>query len=317
VRQFPRLKRAILAGGSLVFVFAAVLTPTGTAYAGPPLEATSYQGTTAHGRYTVDMNTGGTYGGYTPPDEVGIVLTTHPQPGTGCAAKGYAFDSTTLAANGSFSTTAYFSDASPQLTFTVSGTFVSASSVHGTVSGNYGCGTDSFTINLHPAPLISTSPCALLADVHTVRVIGGGLGGYYGGDNSTFTTQGGRCDVEFGRDASDLSFFVASSPAGLGSALLAQDGGSYQHQKPLTGLGTGATLYWNNHYTPPIVRGKSVPSKPTSSVEYFEVNFRRSNVWASLSRATFGGCECFSPAGFAVQVRHIVALAAALRPLLH
>ena len=51
-RQFRRLKRATLAGGSLVFVFAAVLTPTGTAYAGAPFEATSYQGATAHGRYT-------------------------------------------------------------------------------------------------------------------------------------------------------------------------------------------------------------------------------------------------------------------------
>ena len=151
-----------------------------------------------------------------------------------------------------------------------------------------------------------------------MKTVGGGLTGSYGDNNSSFTPEGGRCDVYFGQDVSDLELFVAPSPAGLASGLLAQDGGTFQHHKSLPGLGTGATLYYNNKYTAEkIVHGQVVPGKPTSSVAFFEVNFRRSNVWASLSRASFRGCECFSPAGFAVQERHVLALAAELRPLLH
>jgi hypothetical protein len=309
MRRRCSLRRAMLASGSLAFVLATVLTSAGTAYAGAPFEDMVYQGPTAHGRYTVELTTSGSSGGEVAPAYVGIVLDTHRQPGTGCATMGYAFDSVKLEPDGSFSTTAYFSDASPQLTFTVKGTFVSVGTVRGTVAGNYGCGTDSFTIDLHPAPLISTSPCALLAHAHAVRTIGGGLSGSYDYDSSTFTPQGGDCVVYFDNEASVLSFEVASSPHEITV---------FQHHKSLPGLGRGATLYYNNSFgKAKIVHGKYVPGKPTTLVADFEVKFRRSNVWASLSRASHTGCECFSPTAFAVQERRVLALAHALRPLLH
>ena len=152
MRRHCSRRRAVLASGPLVLVLASVDTSARTAYAGAPL-----RGYELPGRHRVRPVHGGphyigTPSGGDPLPYVGVVLYTHPQPGTGCAAKGYSFDDATLGVGGPFSTTAYFSDVSRQLTFTVTGTFASAGSVHGTVSGNYGCGTNSFSINLRPAP---------------------------------------------------------------------------------------------------------------------------------------------------------------------
>jgi hypothetical protein len=93
---------------------------------------------------------------------------------------------------------------------------------------------------------------------------------------------------------------------------------SKDHQ-PLAGLGPGATLYLDHLYSPTkVVKGQVVPGKPTSAVRSFEVDFRLSGVWASISVARFGtGCECFEPSQFAAQKRRVLAAARKLRPLLH
>ena len=87
----------------------------------------------------------------------------------------------------------------PQLTFTVSGTFTSLTTVHGTITGNYGCGTDSFSISVHPRPVISTDPCNLLTKVHAVRTIGEGQPASNDIGEDKFDTSGGECFLEIGR----------------------------------------------------------------------------------------------------------------------
>ena len=73
-------------------------------------------------------------------------------------------------------------------------------------------------------------------------------------------------------------------------------------------LGAGALLYYDYKY---------VDGKPSASIFYFEVDFRRANVWASLTRTpSEAGCGCYHAAGFAAQERLVVAAAKALKPLL-
>jgi hypothetical protein len=88
---------------------------------------------------------------------------------------------------------------------------------------------------------------------------------------------------------------------------------TWAHQRPLAGLGTGATLYYNNYY--------NAANKQTGSVTSFEVEFHRSGVWASLTPipppiAHPGACSCFSAAGFAVREAHVVQAAKALLSVL-
>jgi hypothetical protein len=312
----------------LVIPVVAFLTWSGTAYAGAPFPQTAYDGATAHGNYTVDLTPGcadpnsgayctGTGGMYAPPTSLSIEVDTHPRPGTRCKADDYAFDPTTLKPNGAFSATAAFSSGSPQLTFTVTGTFLTAGTVHGTVTGNFGCGTDSFTISLKPLPLIATAPCAMLLAVHAARVVGAGQPATFSDSANSFTPQGGQCGVTIGLETaatgitnlSTMRFIVASSPSELGSGVALQYGSPFQHHVPLKALGAGGSLYYNSLY---------VKGKPTSSVQFFEVDFRHGAVWASLERQpSEAGCECFHPAGFASQEHQVIAVAKALEPLLH
>ncbi len=314
-----------------MFLLAILVGSAATAYAGSPLAMTSFSGPSAGGRYTVDLTPGcsdpnmGTYctgntGAYVGPTSLSIELYTHHRAGSECTSKGYAFDPTTLGPGGSFSTKAYFSNGSPQLAFTVSGTFVSASRVHGTVVGNYGCGTSSFTITLHPAPLIATAPCAMVTAVHGMRTIAGGTLAENETRSDSFTPQGGECSMLIGRYEEGFEFIVSSSPAALESGQLAQDGEPYQHHQGVPGLGPGATLYVNNVYTKTVVKknGQVVQGKPTAAVRNFELDFRRDGVLASISLAAKAtGCECFEPSQFAVAKRHLLAVAKNLRPLLH
>jgi hypothetical protein len=312
----------------------AVTSLSDSAYAGVPFAQTAYTGPTAHGRYTVELTPEcsdpnmGSYceismestknpGLHTPPTELYVILTTHPAGGTKCKASGYEFDATALSAGGAFSTTAYFSSGSPQLTFTVKGTFLTAGVVRGTVTGNFGCGTDSFTIALKPQPILSTDPCVLLADVHAARYVAPGQPISYASPNNSFNAQGGRCQATIGKETagtglsniSGLQLYVAANPAGLESGQASQDGEPYTHHVPLPGLGAGASLYYNNHY---------VNGKATSSIGAIEIDFRHGALWASIGRTpTYGHCECFSPAGFVGQKNGLFHIAKALQPLLH
>ena len=325
-----RVWREVTASGVAVFVLAIFVGSVGPAYAAAPFSTTPYDGASAGSRYTVDLTPGcsdpnmgryctGTAGAYVPPTSLSIQLYTHHRAGSQCASKGYAFNPATISAGGSFSTKASFSTGSPPLTFTVSGTFVSASRVHGTIVGNYGCGTSSFTINLHPRPLISTAPCQMMTDVHAAKTIFGGQPVAYINTQDSFSPQGGECSLEVGRGTGGLQFIVAGTPAQLGSGIAAQDGRAFQVHQALPGLGAGATLYFNHKYSPTkVVKGTVVPGKPTAAILDFEVDFRLSGAWASISVSRFGtGCECFEPSQFAVEKRHLLAAARALRPLLH
>jgi hypothetical protein len=317
-----RSLRSTSTGFALVVALTVVLVPATAAYAGDALPATPYDGASLHGRYTVDLTAtcsdpNETYctnaKGYVPPTSLSIDLYTHPRPGSGCKADGYEFDLTTISPNGSFSATEHYSG-SPQLTFTVGGTFLSVGSVHGTITGNDGCGTDSFTINLHPAPLISTPPCEMLTKVHAQRTIEGALAVSSG--SATFDAAGGTCELYFGSydSGGDLEFIVAATAAQAGYSFGDQEG-PWAHQRPLAGLGAGATLYYDN--------AEGINGKPDASVLYFEVEFHRSGVWASLTNSAgsnghclSGSVHCFSPAGFAAREGQVVAAAKALLPLL-
>lgn len=323
--------RCTATGIALVVALTAVLVPATGAYAGSPIPGTAYDGASLHGRYTVDLTatcpgvaaaslgTGVCYddhGPKMPMMTLSLDLYTHPQPGSGCKASGYEFEPTTVKPDGSFSATGQFSSTSPQLTFTVQGTFLSLVSVHGTITGNLGCGTDSFTINLHTTPLIPTAPCALLIEVHAPRTIMGGLA--VSEDEGTFTATGGYCYLLFGHIGNagaiggGFSFIVASSVGGA-NVTIGEEVQTWAHQRPLAGLGTGATLYYNNYY--------NAANKQTGSVTSFEVEFHRSGVWASLTPipppiAHPGACSCFSAAGFAVREAHVVQAAKALLSVL-
>ena len=304
---------------TLVLALAAVLVPATAAYAASPSPATEYDGASLGGRYTVDLSTGDL--GFNaqheelPPTSLSVDLYTHPRPGSGCKPSGYEFDPATIKPDGSFSATGQFSSTSPQLTFTVQGTFLSLVSVHGTITGNLGCGTDSFTINLHTAPLIKTAPCALLAEAHASRTIMGGLA--VSEIEGTFAATGGYCFLEFGPNGiagftgGGYSFIVANS-AGAANVTIGEEVQTWASQRPVAGLGTGATLYYNNYYA---------AGKLTKSVSSFEVEFHRSGVWASLTPLPSpaehpGACRCFSAAGFAVRVAHVVQAAKALLSVL-
>jgi hypothetical protein len=323
-------RRAAGITGLAVLVLAVFLGSAGVAYAAAPFSGTPYDGPSVGGAYTVDLTPGcsdpnmGSYctgdsGAYTAPTSLSIELDTHHRAGSSCLTKGYAFNPATIKPDGSFSTTAAFSTASPQLTFTVSGKFVSAGRVHGTVVGNHGCGTSSFTISIHPAPLISSAPCQLLTDVHAARTIAGGLAAENYTRQDSFSPQGGECSLLLGRSGAALQFIVGSTQAQLGSGRLAQDGEPYQHHQGVPGLGPGATLYVDYVYSKTIVKnGQVVPGKPTSAVLSFEVDFRRGGTWASISIPGYKGkCECFPASQFAAQKNHLLAVARAVRPLLH
>ena len=257
---------------------------------------------------------------YTPPTSLAIELDTHHHAGSGCVSKGYGFNPTTITPDGSFSTTADFTTGSSPLTFKISGRFVSAGTVHGTIVGNHGCGTSSFTLSLHPRPLISSAPCQMLTDVHAVRTIAGGVSSRNYPSQDSFSPQGGECSLLLGRIGSALQFIVASTQAQLGSGRLAQDGEPFQHHQAVAGVGPGATLFVDFVYTKTIVdkNGQVVPGKPTSAVREFEFDFRRAGVWASLNVPGYEGtCECFSAAQAAALERHALTAARKLRPLLH
>ena len=310
---------------AIITVLAIVLGSAGSAIAAAPFSQTAYDGSSAGGRYTVDLTpscSDPTMGGYcwntttqayAPPAYLSIQLYTHHRAGSQCASKGYAFDAATLGADGSFSTKAYFSNGSPQLSFTVSGRFVSAGRVHGTVIGNYGCGTSSFTISLHPAPLISTAPCEMLSKAHAVKTIVGGVLARADETSDSFSPQGGECAVLLGRDATAMRFVVASSAAGLTSNPSVTSGQSFQHRKSLSGLGLGASLYFN---LGKIEHGAYAAS--TTDVSWFEVDFHLAHVWASINVPNYANrCGCWPPAAFAAQERHVLAAARAVRLLLH
>jgi hypothetical protein len=306
-------------------MLAAVLVPATAAYAGSALSGTAYDGTSLHGRYTVDLTPSCSDPDETycpPPTVLSIDLYTHPQPGSGCKASGYEFDPATISPDGSFSTTSAFSSGSPQLTFTVRGTFLSVGSVHGTITGNHGCGTDPFTINLRPAPLISTPPCVMLAEVPIKRIMGAVSAAVAGAP--AFDAAGGTCTVAFGPfphqlgvdgAGGELDFIVAASAGGAGS----NTDGAWQGQRPVAGLGAGATLYYDylgyNYNT----------DKHGTSILLFEVEFHRSGVWASLTDSPGQGqctgpspdkVPCFFPAAFAAHESHVLEVAKALRSLL-
>jgi hypothetical protein len=320
-----RSLRSTSAGIALVVALAAVLVPATAAYAGSAFAGTAYDGTSLHGRYTVDLTPGcpcfNDQHQEVPPSSLSVDLYTHPKPGSGCKATGYEFDPATISPDGSFSATGSFSSTSPQLTFTVQGTFLSLDSVHGTITGNYGCGTDSFTINLRPAPLILTAPCVMLTEVHAPMTITGGLA--VSSANGTFDAAGGTCDLSFG-PYSDAGFtggqlwFIVGDTAGAADYMTEIGGSgegvaaSWQHQKPVAGLGPGAPVYYDSE----IFDGKL-----TTSIGRFEVEFHRSGVWASLYNTPSAAenqhsCGCFSPAGFAIREGHVVKAAKALRSLL-
>ena len=84
-------------------------------------------------------------------------------PHSKCAYSDYEFSSPTLK-NGAFFATGYFSTSTPQLTFTVRGTLISAFTARGTVTGNYGCGTDSFDITRPAILSLSSPPVAMAMD---------------------------------------------------------------------------------------------------------------------------------------------------------
>ena len=303
----------------------------GNAYGAAPFANTAYDGTSAGGGYTVDLTPGcsdpnmGTYclganQDYTAPTSLSIELDTHHRAGSQCVSKAYGFDPATIKPDGSFTTTAVFSNGSPPLTFTISGKFVTAARVHGTVVGNYGCGTSSFTISLKPAPLISQAPCQMLTDVHAVAIIAGGTRASNFVSQDSFSPQGGECSLLLGRYELALQFIVATTTDQLGSGRLAQDGEAYVDHKPLGGLGPGATLYVDPLFSKTVVKknGTVVAGKPTSSTRTFEIDFRLGKVWASLSLPGYQSkCECFSPAQFAAAKGHAIAVAKKLRQLLH
>ncbi len=324
MRPWPRWReRRLRAAAIAAFALALALGSVGGAAAAAPFSGVGYDGSSAGGRYTVDLTpacsdpTMGSYcwdtttRAYASPSYVSVQLYTHHRAGSQCASKGYAFDAASIGADGAFSTQAYFSNGSPQLSFTVSGRFVSAGTVHGTVVGNYGCGTSSFTITLHPAPLIPAAPCQMLAEAHAVKTIVGNVAAEPDISSDSFSPQGGECAVLLGRDMTAMRFIVAPTAGGLSSNPSSTSGQTFQHRKPLSGLGQGAALYYN---LGKIVHGAFAAS--TSDVSVFEVDFRFRHVWASINVPNYGNaCGCWPPAAFAAQERHVIAAAKALRPL--
>ena len=128
------------------------------ASAASPVDNGTFSGPTAHHKYTVGITAVCYTKTYEPrdcarPTNVSVNLTPTPRKGSKCPDAGVAFTDVTLtpfkiSANGSFTGTGEFSTGKPQLTFTVSGRFVTRRLVEGVVRGNSGCGNDNYKIKV-------------------------------------------------------------------------------------------------------------------------------------------------------------------------
>jgi DNA-binding beta-propeller fold protein YncE len=149
-----RLATTVLALSTLLLVPFVTLSTTvaGATTATPE----TFTGATALGRYIVDLVVKSS-------TTISIDITTPDVSHSKCPYGDYQFDTSSLK-NGAFSATGAFSSGSPQLTFTVRGTLLSAFTARGTVTGNYGCGADSFDITRPLVLSLSTSPVATAMD---------------------------------------------------------------------------------------------------------------------------------------------------------
>lgn len=298
----PLALSATLKASSLALVAIVVATlvgVAGTAAAAVPLPWVPYDGPSVHGRYTLDLEP--ECAKQAPhcaqPSIVNVVLTTHPARGTRCPSGEYVFSETpvTLGKGGSFATKAYFTSTTPQLSFSVAGTFASVRNVHGSVEGNFGCGADSFSITL-PPPVLTSDPCTLLTKFHADRILGGNQPEDVVVD--TFGVSKSVCEVDFGRQQlQQLSFTIATSASETGLDAL------IKHQA-LSGLGAGAALY--------VSKGLYID---------IYVLFHRGGAWALLhySITTGGPCKqvvtgCVPEHTVAAAQINLVGLARALLP---
>jgi hypothetical protein len=153
-----RARRALLAG---ISVIGALIVGVSIAAAASPLDGATFQGPSAHRRYTLDLIPVCYKKNYETrpcqkPSNVEVSFTTFPPHGSKCGGSyGYSFSDVTLtpfkiASNGSFSGTGAFSPGKLAQTFTVTGRFISKRTVKGTVSGNHGCGSDTYKLALPP-----------------------------------------------------------------------------------------------------------------------------------------------------------------------
>ena len=169
-------RRARLASTAMalttLLVVPAVTLSAGAAGAAAPAPET-FTGATAAGRYIVDLVVKS-------PTSISIDVTTPEVTHSKCPYGDYEFTNASLK-NGAFYATGAFSAATPQLTFTVRGTLTSAFTTRGTVTGNYGCGADSFQITRPMTLSLSTNPVAMAMDpgLQTVYALGYGSASPY------------------------------------------------------------------------------------------------------------------------------------------
>ena len=95
------------------------------------------------------------------------------------------------------------------------------------------CPSDTFDIAIAP-PISTLSPCEILAKVHAVRVIGGGLASTI--LTNSFSTTSGFCTVSVAR-VNSLELVLSASRSTLPISI----GGT--QIRALAGPGAGATLY--------------------------------------------------------------------------
>jgi len=225
LRSNARLRSAVV--GLVTFFLISSIALAGSVGAAVPIHPETFTGPSAHGRYIVSLDVQS-------PTDFAVAITTPDKPHAKCPYGSYQFNNTPgiLKKSGSFSVSGYFTTEPPQLKFTVTGTFTTPRSVHGTVTGNHGCGTDTFTITI-PPPAALASPCSLLAKA--------GAGAFFGGkkpqvEQSYSPLSGtGYCHESLPSGTPRIDLYIEPSSADLNAR-------PFVAPTRLAGLGSGATL---------------------------------------------------------------------------
>ena len=295
--------RLRIATAIVVAAFTTLALTPGVSGASDPAAGISFDGTSAHGLFTVAMPTSCVNNDSTitavcvKPSYVSIEITPTAKLSSRCLGYGLSMGYIALKSKDAFSVKYYNQGNYDE---TVSGRFVSPQAVSGTITSvGPSCKSDSFHIAI-AAPISPLSPCEILVKTSAVRVLAGSAKAAIG--QNDFTNASGDCQINV---ASVSSLELGLRP--LRGALPVMIGGLTS--APVGGLSSGATVY----------------TSATSNFFDVVVVFHHGTTWAGLTYdyqqkpcpSTFTGSETCVPVRVQSSIRlHTLEVARKILPLL-